>query len=52
MLTDTRHLTPAFRSLAGGGFEMTFNPLEFTRLTPDELKEKGAGLKSVVLDDE
>jgi succinate dehydrogenase / fumarate reductase flavoprotein subunit/fumarate reductase flavoprotein subunit len=35
-----------------GRFEMTFTPVEFTRLTPEELKEKGAGLKSVVLDDE
>jgi succinate dehydrogenase / fumarate reductase flavoprotein subunit/fumarate reductase flavoprotein subunit len=33
-------------------FAMTFTPVEFTRLTPDELKAKGPGLKSVVLDDE
>jgi succinate dehydrogenase / fumarate reductase flavoprotein subunit/fumarate reductase flavoprotein subunit len=38
--------------LPDGKFEMTYKPVEFTRLTPDELKEKGAGLKSVVLDDE
>ena len=35
-----------------GRFEMTFTPVEFTRLTPEELKVKGPGLKSVVLDDE
>jgi len=35
-----------------GRFEMTFTPVEFTRLTPDELKQKGPGLKSVALDDE
>jgi succinate dehydrogenase/fumarate reductase flavoprotein subunit len=35
-----------------GRFEMTFTPVEFTRLTPDELKQKGPGLKSVVIDDE
>jgi succinate dehydrogenase/fumarate reductase flavoprotein subunit len=37
---------------ADGRFEMTFTPVEFTRLTPEELKVKGPGLKSVVLDDE
>jgi succinate dehydrogenase / fumarate reductase flavoprotein subunit/fumarate reductase flavoprotein subunit len=35
-----------------GKFEMTYKPVAFTRLTPDELKDKGAGLKSIVLDDE
>jgi succinate dehydrogenase / fumarate reductase flavoprotein subunit/fumarate reductase flavoprotein subunit len=35
-----------------GRFELAFIPVEFTRLTPDELKEKGPGLKSVVIDDE
>lgn len=35
-----------------GRFEMSFTPVEFTRLTPDELKQKGPGLKSVVIDDE
>jgi succinate dehydrogenase/fumarate reductase flavoprotein subunit len=35
-----------------GRVEMTFTPVEFTRLTPDELKQKGPGLKSVVIDDE
>ncbi len=35
-----------------GHFEMTFTPVEFTRLTPNELKQKGPGLKSVVIDDE
>ncbi|HEY3394656.1 MAG TPA: FAD-binding protein [Lacipirellulaceae bacterium] len=35
-----------------GRFEITFTPVEFTRLTPDELKQKGPGLKSVVIDDE
>jgi succinate dehydrogenase / fumarate reductase flavoprotein subunit/fumarate reductase flavoprotein subunit len=38
--------------LPDGTFEMSYKPVEFTRLTPDELKDKGAGLKSVVLDDE
>jgi succinate dehydrogenase / fumarate reductase flavoprotein subunit/fumarate reductase flavoprotein subunit len=35
-----------------GRFDIAFRPVEFTRLTPEELREKGAGLKSVVLDDE
>ena len=35
-----------------GRFDITFTPVEFTRLKPEELREKGAGLKSVVLDDE
>jgi succinate dehydrogenase / fumarate reductase flavoprotein subunit/fumarate reductase flavoprotein subunit len=40
------------KSDENGRFEMTFTPVEFTRLTPEELKDKGAGTKSVVLDDE
>jgi hypothetical protein len=41
--------------LADGNFEMTFTPVEFTRLTPAELKEhrERAGLKTLpAIDDE
>jgi hypothetical protein len=40
------------KPLDDGDFEMTYQRVEFTRLTPDELKDKGSGLKSVVIDDE
>jgi succinate dehydrogenase/fumarate reductase flavoprotein subunit len=40
------------KSLENGDFEMTYQPVQFARLTPDELTDKGPGLKSVVLDDE
>ena len=41
--------------LDNGNFEMTFTPVEFTRLTPEELKEhrERAGLKTLpAIDDE
>ncbi len=41
--------------LAGGDFEMTFTPVNFTHLTPEELKDKRerAGLKTLpAIDDE
>ena len=43
------------KPLANGDFEMTFTPVEFTRLTPEELKEhrERAGLKTLpAIDDE
>jgi succinate dehydrogenase/fumarate reductase flavoprotein subunit len=43
------------KPLADGNFKMTFSPVEFTRLTPAELKEhrERAGLKTLpVIDDE
>ena len=43
------------RPRAGGDFEMTFSDVEFTRLTPEELKVKRerAGLKTLpAIDDE
>jgi succinate dehydrogenase / fumarate reductase flavoprotein subunit/fumarate reductase flavoprotein subunit len=43
------------KPLAGGDFEMTFTPVEFTRLTPAELKDhrERAGLKTLpAIDDE
>ena len=43
------------KALADGDFEMTFTPVEFTRLTPEELKEhrERAGLKTLpAIDDE
>ena len=36
-----------------GDFEVSYTPVKFTRLTPEELQEKNAGLKSVAaIDDE
>jgi succinate dehydrogenase/fumarate reductase flavoprotein subunit len=43
------------RPLADGKYEVTYRPVEFTHLTPEELKvitDRKAGLKSIVLDDE
>jgi succinate dehydrogenase/fumarate reductase flavoprotein subunit len=43
------------KPLADGNFEATFTPVEFTRLTPEELKEhrERAGLQTLpVIDDE
>jgi hypothetical protein len=42
-------------ALPDGNFETTFTPVEFTRLTPEELKEhrERAGLQTLpVIDDE
>jgi len=41
------------KPLSDGDFEVSYTPVKFTRLTPEELQEKNAGLKSVaVIDDE
>ncbi|MEX2310502.1 MAG: hypothetical protein WD738_23245 [Pirellulales bacterium] len=43
------------KALADGDFKMTYTPVEFTRLTPQELRDKRerAGLKTLpALDDE